>query len=51
MALAEGLSRAQGKTRAAAKAELTEAVRMGDMPLMDNGMTPREVNPHSCSAL
>lgn len=50
LALAAGLSHAQGNTREAVKAELAEAVRMGDIPLMDNGLTPREMNPSAYPA-
>ncbi len=50
LALAAGLSHAQGKTREAVKAELAEAVRMGDIPLLDNGLTPRDLNPSAYPA-
>lgn len=35
-----------GKTRAEVQAELAEAIRMGDTPLLENSMTPREMSPH-----
>lgn len=47
LALAAGLSHVQRKTREALKAELIEAVRMGDLPMMGNRMNPREECPHS----
>lgn len=34
-----------GKTRKQVRAELIEAWRMGDIPVLENGLTPRELNP------
>lgn len=50
LALSAGLSQAQSKTRDQVKAELAEAVRMGEQPIFDNGQTPRDINPSAFPA-